>query len=224
MKFAPLVASAIVSLSAMTSASAQVTPYQGGTISFDYAEFPVGMYTGSFLSDGVIEDLASFPPDGTGASYGFTVQVPGREELLIVGGYENPDHTGDIAFVFLNVPNTISPGIRFVDPISYSVLFGFIDDVSAFQAPADPYHTDLDGWIETIIADHKFLSMSGSVTISSIDAEAIVGTFSGLMARTTGGMLVSASSGTFSVGTTPLGVSDDTWAEIKSKFREETDE
>lgn len=221
MKFAPLVASAVVSLLAMSSAWAQVASYEGGTISFDYAEFPLGMYTGSFLSDGVVEDIDAFPPEGTGASYGFTAQVPGREELLIVGGYENPDHTGDIAFVFLNVPNTIAPGIRFVDPISYSVLFGFIDDVSTFQAPTDPYHTDLDGWIETIIADHKFLSISGSVTISSIDEEGIVGTFSGLMARTTGGMLVSASSGTFSVGTTPVSVSAETWADIKSKFREE---
>jgi hypothetical protein len=218
MKFAPLVVSAVVSLFAISSATAQVASYQGGTISFDYTEFPVGLYAGSFLSDGVVENLQSFPPDGTGASYGFTVQVPGRQELLIVGGYRNPNNTGDIAFVFLNVPNTIAPGVRFVDPVSYSALFGFVDDVSGFQPPVDPFHTDLDGWIETIIAGHKFLSISGSVTISSIDADGVTGTFSGLMARTTGAMLVSAANGSFAVGSAPLSVSPETWAEIKSKF------
>jgi len=38
------------------------------------------------------------------------------------------------------------------------------------------------------------------------------------MARTTGAMLVSATGGTFEVGTTPLPVSAATWAEIKTKF------
>lgn len=210
----------LVSLFAATSALASpILVYDTGSVGFDYAQFPVGPYAGSFLSDGSVNDPNAFPPGGAGASTAIRTEVGGIHYLALFGGKQNLDATGDVAFVLLRSATPFAPGPYAVNPTTYSALFGFVDDVSSIDIPDDPQATNWQAWVAGLVADHKLLSASGLITLTTVTDTLVEGTFSGVTAEFGGGIMVSFTNGHFSLDPAPLSIDDSSWSSIKALYR-----
>ncbi len=210
-----------LSLALTGSAQAQgpVLIYEKGTVGFDFAQFPVGPYSGSFLSDGSVTDVASFPIGGSGASTAIRTQVGGVHYLVVFGGLRNGDGTGDVAFLFLRSAAPFAPGPYPVNPLNYSAIFGFVDDVSSIVVPQAPDQTNWQAWVTGLVADHKLLSASGVIQLTTVSDTHLEGNFSGVAAEFGGGIMVSFANGHFSLDPLPLAVESASWSSIKALYR-----
>lgn len=203
-----------------SSAQAQVpTFYDQGSVGFGYTQFPVGPYSGSFLSDGGIADPDAFPPGGSGASIGIRVNVAGVNYLLIAGGVQNTDATADVALIFLRSAAPFAPGPYPVDPIGYTALFAFIDDASSVVIPDQIDSTNWQAWVAGLVADHKIVSGTGSIVLTTVTDTIIEGAFAGIGGEFGGGIMVSFVNGHFFVDPEPLPVEATTWGSIKGLYR-----
>ncbi len=190
-----------------------------GVMSVDYAQFPVGPYVGSFLSDGSISDPDAFPPGGPGASIAIRTNVAGVHYLVVLGGKQNPDASIDGAFLFLKSSVPFAPGVFPIDPVGFTALFGFADDASEIDVPEITDLQNWQAWIEGIIAEHKLLSASGAIVLTSVTDGLLEGTFSGLGGEFGGGIMASFTNGVFSIGPEPLAVEGSSWGAIKGLYR-----
>jgi len=159
-----------------------IAVYYQGSYHFDYQQWPFGSYSGTFDATGEILD-----PD-LGWAEGQTQSVGGRMEImsdtLTVWGYGaklNADATVDVAAIFTRTAGSeLLPGTYPVDISDYMTIYGFFDDVEAFEIPGEG--EDMSDWLANLVADHKFFSTSGSITFSEIDENGLAGTFTGSMA------------------------------------------
>jgi hypothetical protein len=171
----------LLSLPALAQDQVLVEYYQG-SYHFDYEQWPWGGYNGTFDAMGEILD-----PD-LGWAEGQTQSVGGRLEVmsdtLTVWGYGavlNPDATVDVAAVFTRTAGTeLLPGNYPVDTTNFMTIFGFFDNVAEFEIPEEG--GDMSAWLDTLEADQKFFSTSGSITITQVDEDGFAGTFTGSMA------------------------------------------
>ncbi|MBC8367891.1 T9SS type A sorting domain-containing protein [bacterium] len=156
--------------------------YYQGSYHFDYQQWPFGSYSGTFDATGEILD-----PD-LGWAEGQTQSVGGRMEImsdtLTVWGYGaklNADTTVDVAAIFTRTAGTeLLPGNYPVDTTNFLTIYGFFDNVAAFEIPGEG--EDMAEWLANLVADHKFFSTSGSITFTEIDENGLAGTFTGSMA------------------------------------------
>lgn len=218
MKFTTISAS-LLTFALATGAVAQTTIYDQGVMGFGYAQFPVGPYGGAFLSDGAIADPEAFPPGGPGASMAIRANVAGVHYLLVLGGLQNTDSTVDAAFILLRSTSPFAPGVYPVDPIGYTAIYGFVDDASSVTVPEHPDTTNWQAWVAGIVADHKFVSGSGAITLTIVTDLLIEGTFSGIGGEFGGGMMVAFNNGHFSIDPEPLAVGNNSWGSIKGLYR-----
>jgi hypothetical protein len=190
-----------------------------GLVSVDYAQFPVGPYVGSFLSDGSISDPDAFPPGGTGASIAIRTNVAGVHYMVVLGGKQNVDSSIDGTFLFLRSPVPFATGVYPIDPVGFTAIFGFVDDASEIDIPEISDLQNWQAWVAGIIAEHKLLSASGAIMLTSVTDGVLEGTFSGLGAEFGGGIMASFTNGVFSIGPEPLAVEGSSWGAIKSLYR-----
>jgi len=156
--------------------------YYQGSYHFDYQQWPWGSYSGTFDAEGEILD------PNVGWAEGQTESVGGHEEVLsdtlTVWGYGavlNEDGTVDVAAVFIrSTDSELLPGTYPVDTNDYMTEFAFFDNVGDFEIPDQG--GDIAAWLDTLDADQKFFGTSGSITVTQIDEEGFVGTFTGSMA------------------------------------------
>ena len=209
----------MLALAVPAPAPATILVYEQGWVGFKFAQFPVGPYGGNFYSDGNVTDPGAFPPGGSGASLAVRTTVAGIDYLVIFGGLQNSDTTADVAFLFLKTPSPLAPGNYPIDPVGFSALFGFVDDASGLDLPDDPHATDWTAWVAGLIAEHKLLSASGSIQLTTVTDILIEGTFSGLAAEFGNGFMVSFTDGAFSLDPPPLSVDQSSWGSIKGLYR-----
>jgi hypothetical protein len=156
--------------------------YYQGSYHFDYEQWPWGSYSGTFDAMGEILDPDSGWAEGQTQSVGGRLEVMG--DTLTVWGYGavlNPDETVDVAAVFTRTGGTeLLPGTYSVDTTNYMTLFAFFDDVGEFEIPEEG--GDMAAWLDSLEADQKFFSTSGSITITEVDEDGFAGTFTGSMA------------------------------------------
>lgn len=219
MKFATTAILLSLGLAASVPAQASVLVYDRGTVGFGYSQFPVGPYSGTFLSDGAVTDPGAFPQGGTGASMAIRTEVAGVHYLVVFGGRQNAGPSADVAFVFLRSVTPFAPGVYPVNPTTYSAIFGFVDDATSITIPQFPETTNWQAWVAGIIASHKLLSASGAIVLTSISDTLIEGTFSGIGGEFGGGVLASFTNGIFSLNPQPLAVESTSWSSVKALYR-----
>ena len=203
----------------VASSSALAGSTEGGVLHFAYRQFPFGPYSGTFHAEGSVLDPEFFPPDEPGAVQAFNVFHEGRHTLLIVGGYDNGDASGDLAFVLLQGEQPFTSGVYIVDPVTYSVMFGFLDDADGVVIPDSPWAVDWERFYESILASHKFGGFSGIITLDRVNPHYLEGSFAGYMVNEAG-MKVVLSDAAFATGAVAVPVTPTSWADIKAAYRD----
>lgn len=204
----------------LAASPATAQPLAGGRLEFRYRQFPFGPYTGAFRAEGSVADLASFPPSLPGAVHAARFVHRGRHTLFVVGGFGNADSSGDIAFLILQSDQPFAPGTYVVDPVTYSVTFGFVDDAAGIRIPDEPWTADWQLVFESIAARHKFGAISGFITLDAVYTDRVSGTFRGFMAEAGGGLTITVSEASFSVGLVVTPVDPASWGSIKAAYRD----
>ena len=189
----------------------------GGLFQFAYQQFPFGSYGGVFQASGSLEGLTQFPQQG--ATVAFAESVNGEHVLVILGGYLNLDHTTDVAFLMIRSPDPIQPGTYPVDTETKTVLFGFVDDVGTFVVPENPHDFDWEAYLHSLTLQQRFVSATGSITLSLVTELHVEGTFEGLMVddRDLTAVLVSNATIDVEAGSSP--VEANSWTRVKSLHR-----
>lgn len=211
----PLLA-ALVLLAPTAPADAQA--FDGGRLEFGYREFPFGLYSGSFFAEGSVLDFGAFPPSFPGAVHAAHVRHDGFHMIVVLGGFQNPDGSVDLAFLFLRSEEPFTTGQYVVDPVTYSIVFGFVDDGTDVQIPEDLWNANWQTVFDSVLASHKLGSVSGVITLDVVEPGRVSGSFAGYMAEPDGVRVV-VTDAAFSAGTVILPVESSSWSRIKAIYR-----
>lgn len=188
----------------------------GGSLHFDYQQFPTGPYNGSYHANGQL-----LPGVGAGGgAVGIFFDVAGAHWLVVVSAVLDGGGSIDGAMLLLRSPNPIVAGVYPVDPVNGNVLFAFIDNAVSFAIPADPSATDWQAWFQGLLASRKFVGASGAITIQNIATDKAVGSFSGLSIEYSDHTPVAVANGTFEIVGGTTAVDAGTWSRLKAGFRE----
>ncbi|HOX27312.1 MAG TPA: FlgD immunoglobulin-like domain containing protein [Candidatus Krumholzibacteria bacterium] len=200
-----LVATAALAIVAGTAAAQIANPdtlYDGGSLSFDYVQTPIPLYSGSFAAEGgALAPDGTLPPGATqavgGGSVATELDTVATAVYAVVG---NPDSTFDGALIALKTIGPLVPGSYPVDAAGGTAVFGFIDDATELALPDSLDQATIRRWLETMTAAHKQISISGSIQILAVNADTLRGTFSGLTADFDGSFfLVNVNLGQFAL-------------------------
>jgi hypothetical protein len=167
------------------SASAQglepLVAYSAGEMAFHYEQTPFPIYSGDFAAAGeALPPDGQLPPGQLEAVGGAT--VAGNADSTQTAFYavtDNGDGTFDLALGALATLGEPTPGVYPVDIQTGTAVFGFVDDVVAFDLPDTLDQEHLIDWILNVQAAHKLISISGSITVAGADQDTLFGTFSG---------------------------------------------
>lgn len=184
---------------AFSTAGAQTIfeEYEEGSLSFDFEQWPFGGLEGSFLADGPVwdEDL-NFPEGQTsGCGGGIAGAVGDTTRTIAIGATDNPDGSQDVAVVFVTFPEGPAVGSYVVDTENMTVGFVWIDDAVNLTIPEEG--DDFQLWFESLEAEHKFGSTSGTVNVTAVGTEGFSGTFSGMMGEPEDYILLDITGGQF---------------------------
>ncbi len=183
----------------------------GGNMDFDFQEFPSGPITGHFASVGEI--VAAPAGSGTAAT---TYVLDGTNYLTVVGALEDGLNFYDGAAIILASPIPIVAGTYPLDAISG--LFVFVDDAASWTPPVDIWNTNWTSELSSIVAAGKYGSISGSVTLTSVSASLIAGTFDVTVNDPDTGTMLTITAGSFNLESSTA-VDAGTWGSIKSLYR-----
>jgi hypothetical protein len=211
--------------SATVSQAQDLRLYGGGTVSFDFRQFPFGPLAGSFRCQGQIFDPATFPPGSPGAAAGFIGQTDPGSMMGVVGGFLNvdPQRSADLMFLVLKNVDPIVPGRYGFEPQNQDISVGFVNNGRSLELPntfSELVTFDWRDWFLRIEADHRFIGVYGTITIKEVREDTLTGTFDGLMMEVESGTLISVSSGQFNLGRTLVSVDEMTWGVVKGLYRD----
>jgi len=211
--------SLLAALALLTStAPAGGQSFDGGRLEFGFREFPSGLYSGTFFAEGSVLDFGAFPPSFPGAVHAAHVRHDGLHMIVLLGGFQNPDGSADVAFLFLQSEEPFAAGQYVVDPMTYSIVFGFVDDATGVQIPEDLWSADWQTVFDSVLASHKMGSVSGVITLDVVEPGRVVGSFAGYMAEPDGVQVV-VTDATFNAGAVILPVESSSWSRIKAIYR-----
>ena len=158
------------------------TLYDGGSLSFSYAQTPFPFYSGTFQAEGggLLPD-GGFPPGAEAAVGGgsFAAQ-PDTVTTVIYGVTASPDDTYDGAMIVLRTAGPLTAGSYPVDTEGGTAIFLFIDDAQQFSLPEGQEFDEVMDWLESLQADRILVSISGTIHVAAASADTLQGTFSGL--------------------------------------------
>lgn len=176
--------------------------WDGGRVSFSYAQTPFPFYSGSFLAEGegLLPD-GTFPPDATAAVGGASVAAqPDTVTTIIYGVKANPSSTYDGALIVLRTAGPLTPGSYPVNLETASALFIFIDEAQSFTLPDSPEYQDVMDWLEALSPEKVLVSITGAINVAAAGSDTLHGTFSGLTVDPENALfLVNVSNGQFSL-------------------------
>lgn len=172
-------------LCAAVPAAAQFTEpdtlYVSGSLSFSYVQTPFPGYSGTFAAEGegLLPD-GTLPPGATEAvGGGSALALDDTVATAVYGVVANADGTYDGALLALRTVGPLTAGTYPVDTAAGTAIFGFIDDAVSFDLPDTLDAETVLQWLQDLPADHKLVSISGSITIAEVDADTLRGSFSG---------------------------------------------
>ncbi len=172
--------------------------YYEGEFGFHYQQWPFGGYNGDFYANGPqLDDDGNFEPGETNAVGGFTYTDNDTTVVYCYGAILNPDTTVDLALCFVRTQGEFTPGTYPVDAVDFMGGFAFFDDIANFQLPVDFDPASLQQWLDDTIADHKFISTSGSITVNEASVDNLIGSFTGSALDAQTLMIISVTDGAF---------------------------
>ena len=189
-----------------SSADAQVvySEYTEGNVSFDYVQWPFGGLEGDFFADGPVwqTDL-SFPDDQTsGCGGGISGAVGDTTRALAIGLADNPNGTRDVTVIFVTFPEGPAIGDYPVDIETMSAAFLWVDQVANLTIPEEG--DDYQLWFDSLEANHKFGSSSGTIHVTAVGEDGFTGTFDGMMGDPDTFTLLTITNGVFDVNFIPV--------------------
>jgi hypothetical protein len=193
--------------------------FGSGRLEFGYREFPTGPYSGRFYAEGSVLDFGAFPPSAPGAVHAAHVQHNGLHIIIILGGFQNADGSGDVAFLYLQSDEPFTPGTYVVDPVTYSVVFGFVDDATGIQIPDQLWDANWETIFDSVLAAHKMGSVSGLITLDEVTPGRVSGSFAGYLAEPDGIRAV-VTDASFTAGAVVLPVETSSWGSVKAAYRD----
>jgi|GEM_PF-3017353 len=174
-----------------------LTTYDHGNLSFDYDQWPFGSINGTFSAAGALDMETGMPVDGVAGCGGALEAALGDTvNALSAAVIVNDDGSLDVAIIFVRFPNGPTPGTYGVDLTNFTAGYAWLDDVVDFQMPEG---TDYAAWLDALVAAYKFVSTSGSVTVSAVDNNGFTATFSGMMADAATITILTISAGQFAI-------------------------
>jgi len=197
---------AVLLLTSPGLATVPDTLINGGTLDFDY----VGNVNGHFGSTGSL--VADPATQGTAAT---TYVLDGLNYLVVVGALEDGTNFVDGGILIISSAAPIAPGVYPLDGVDAAFLF--IDNAQGWTPPADLFNTNWTNELVSLVADGKYGSMSGSVTLLTVSPTLVSGTFSCTMLDENLNSL-SVSNGEFNVEST-TDVDEGSWGAVKNLYR-----
>jgi len=176
--------------------------YVSGEISFDFMQWPFGGYSGNFSAAGEMVGLdGELPPDQDEAvGGGMGTALDDTTGTVAYGIVRNGDESLDIVFLWLTTIGPPLPDENYhVEPDELPVGFLYFDQVENFTLPGTTDPDSLMAWFEDLDADYKFFATSGSIDIEEASADALIGSFDGMMGDPDSLMLITVTDGDFSL-------------------------
>ncbi len=166
---------------ALAQFSGADTLYAGGAVGFTYRQTPIPIYSGVFdvEGDALLPDGSWNPGQTEAVGGGMGMVTPDSVATAIYAIKDNGDATYDVGLAFLRTFGPLQPGIYPINVQTGSALFVFIDDAAMVALPDTLDVPTIIQWFQDLPADHKFVSLSGSISVSTVSADTLAGTFSG---------------------------------------------
>ena len=194
-------------------------PYGGGTLSFDYQQWPSGPFAGEFQAAGLPFGFGADSADFQEAVGGGLVEAEGVVGCVGYAAVRDPG-TGlvDIAALLVSRAGGLPPpGDYPVDPVGRTVLVAYAVGVADFVFPDDLATADLAAWLSGLDMERLLVATTGVVRLERADGEGMAGTFAGTLFGEDG-TIVALTQGVFSIGdTVPADAAS--WGGVKSLFR-----
>jgi len=158
------------------------TLYDGGSLSFAYAQTPFPFYSGEFAAEGEgLEPDGTLPPDATAAVGGAAVAAGTDSTTTVIYAVTaNPGGTFDGALIALRTHGPLTAGSYPVDLENGTALFLYIDEAQEFSLPESQDMEGVMEWLEGLNPERVLVSLSGSINVAAVSADTLQGTFSGL--------------------------------------------
>lgn len=175
----------MITLLGAPSAQAQFagadTLYAGGALGFSYRQTPFPFYSGvldiegdAFLPDG------GWNPDQTEAvGGGMGMMTPDSVATGVYAVRDNGNQTYDVGLAVLRTLGPLQPGVYPIDIQAGTAAFFFIDDAATVALPDTLDAAALIAWFMDLPAAHKFVSLTGNLSVSVVSADTLAGTFTG---------------------------------------------
>jgi len=166
----------VIMVSGATAQDDPVAEYAGGVLTFDYDAL-WGSYGGNFFAEGVaFPESGEFPAGQTETCGGGFSTSNDTTTVIAYGAVLNEDDTVDFSLIAIREPgDLISTGNHPIDVETYMCLALYFDNVSDFTPPDDT--SSIEEWLNAVVADYKFISTSGSISVSSCDEFGFEGSF-----------------------------------------------
>ncbi len=209
-------------LSAVSATAQPAVAYAAGEIGFDYSRPVFGGYSGSFHALGPAGGAGEFiSPEESEGCGGLTGNTPDVHFFMASGAVRNPDSSQDIVvMVIYSDTASISNGSYPVNFIDFSSIFMYLDDVTEFVYPEDTTELDWNAILGSVVAAHKFISISGEINIDEINSGMASGTFNGSMSDADDpAFLLSVENGEFALTGGLVSADEASFSELKSMFR-----
>jgi hypothetical protein len=214
---------AILACCLLTSVSATAQPavaYAAGEIEFNYTGS--GGYSESFHAVGPAGGAGEFilPEEAEGCG-GLTGNTPDVHFFMASGAVRNPDSSQDIVvMVIYSDTESITNGSYPINPYDFSSIVLYLDDVTYFVYPEDTTELDWNAILGSVVAAHKYISLTGIITIGEINSGIANGTFSGFMSdMAIPPVTITVENGTFALTGGLVSAAEASFSELKSMFR-----
>lgn len=158
------------------------TLYDGGSLSFAYAQTPFPFYSGEFAAEGEgLEPDGTLPPGATAAVGGAAVAAGTDSTTTVIYAVTaNPGGTFDGALIALRTLGALTAGSYPVDLENGTALFLYIDEAQEFSLPESQDMEGVMEWLEGLAPERVLVSLTGSINVAAVSADTLQGTFSGL--------------------------------------------
>jgi hypothetical protein len=186
----------LILVSSVFAQDVPVAGYAGGMLLFDYDAY-WGSYGGEFYAQGkTLPESGEFPIGQTEACGGGFSTSNDTTMVVAYGAILNDDDTVDFSLLLIREQGeSISSGSHPIDTETFMSLALFFDNVSDFVAPEDP--NSIEEWLNAIVADYKFVSTSGNISVTSCDEFGFTGSFNITMIDPDSFTMISADQASF---------------------------
>jgi hypothetical protein len=171
----------ILPCAALAQFSGADTLYAGGALGFTYRQTPFPIYSGVFdvEGDALLPDGSWNPGQTEAVGGGMGMVTPDTVATALYALQDNGNDTYDVSLAVLRTLGPLQPGTYPIDVQAGTALFIFIDDAVSVALPDTLDAAIIIQWFQDLPAAHKFVSISGSVSVSTVSADTLAGTFSG---------------------------------------------